>query len=288
MIRFGLVGTNTSHAGVFAGIFNGTADTPAALDGGRVVSVWGEPDAGRLAAAHGIEEVVDDPARMLGGVDAVLVVDDRGGGATHGALARPFLEAGVPTFIDKPMALDVREAVTLFDLAEESGAPLMSSSALRYAAELAGFRERLPELGRLSSVVSVGPGDWYYYGIHAVEMLLSVVGPGASWVHRHAFPDRDVAVIAYDNGPTATVQTLRDARYVFHLTAYGAEGWASCEVSDHDAFYTRLMAAVLDMASTGRSPVSREQTLEILSVLAAGVRSAEADCSVRLSDVVPS
>jgi virulence factor len=289
VVRFGLVGVNTSHAGVFASIFNGGPEGPPALEGGRVVAVWGEPagDAEALAAAHAIPAVVAEPTAMLGAVDAALIVDDTGGGARHAQLARPFLEAGVPTFVDKPMTLDLGDAVALFDLAERHGAPLMSSSALRFATEVADVKARLVDVGRLSSVVSVGPGDWYYYGVHAVEMYQTIVGTGARWVHRHALGERDVAVVGYDGGPTAVVETLRDAHYVFHLSVYGDAGWTQREVTDHRAFYRGTMAAALEMARTGRAPVSREQTLDVLGVLHAGVRSAETGQRVDLRDVLP-
>ena len=116
LVRFGLVGVNTSHAGVFARIFNGGEGRQPALQGARVVAVWGEPegDARALVAAHDIPALVEDPTEMIGAVDAVLILDDTGGGATHDRLARPFIEAGIPTFIDKPMALDIDEAAALF------------------------------------------------------------------------------------------------------------------------------------------------------------------------------
>lgn len=298
MIRFGLVGTNTSHAGAFAGIFNGTDGGRPALEGGRVVAVWGstadgavvplsKSDVHELAQKHAIERIVAEPTDMIGAIDAVLVVDDVGGGASHGRLARPFLEAGIPTYIDKPMALSVEEAAELFDVAERGKAPLMSASALRYAVELAELKDRAQQIGKLSSVVSVGPGDWYYYGVHAVETFQTLVGPGATWVQRHAMDNRDIVVIGYDHGPAVVVETLRDARYLFHLTAYGADGWDACEVVDHRAFYTRMMAAALEMARTGVSPISRAETLEVLGVLEAGLRSGETGERVLLADVLP-
>jgi virulence factor len=301
LVRFGLVGVNTSHAGVFARIFNGTAETPPALEGGMVVAVWEDPsaearalgearalpDARDLAAAHEIQTVVTDPSALIGRIDAALVVDDTGLGAAHGRLARPFVEAGIPTFIDKPMTLDIHEAVALFDLADQRGVPLMSSSALRYAREVADLKERLVGLGTLSSAVSIGPGDWYNYGIHAVEMYQTVVGAGARWVHRFASDARDIAVVGYDDGPAVVVETLRDARYIFHLVVYGANGWTECEVIDANGFYARMMAAVLETVHTGRAPVSRAETLEVLAVLHAGERSAATRERVALADVLP-
>ncbi|MBA2278535.1 MAG: Gfo/Idh/MocA family oxidoreductase [Chloroflexia bacterium] len=285
--RLGLVGVNTSHAEAFARVFNGTGEQPPEIEGGKIVALWGDDRARAdlLAEVYGIPTVVAEPASMVEDIDAVLIVDDTGGGATHADLARPYLTAGVPTFIDKPMTLHYEDAVALFDLAARHDAPLMSCSALRYAAELTDLRVRLPDLGALSSVVSTSPGDWYYYGVHAVEQLVAVLGTGATWVHRHAFPQRDIAVIGYEDGPTAIVQTLRDAGYLFQLTCYGEHGWDRTEIEDVDGFYRATIAAVLRMIATGRAPIKREETLEILAILHAGLRSAETGAPVELATI---
>jgi predicted dehydrogenase len=278
-LRVGLVGVNTSHAGAFARLLN----ERSVAGGARVTWVWGgelrpnQPDAPTLAKTYDIPEVVTEPTAKIGETDLVLVVDDTGGGANHVPLARPFVEAGVPTFLDKPMAVDLGEAQELFALAEERGAPVTSSSALRFAVELEADRGRIAALGPLSSVVSVGPGEWYYYGVHAVEQLYAAVGGGVEWVQRFTWPDRDVAVLSYADGPTAVVETLRDAAYAFHLTMYGKEGLHAVRIADFDGFYSGQVRAAVEMARTGTPPVAPEETLELLAVLRAGVLSAERD-----------
>ncbi|MGW0227669.1 Gfo/Idh/MocA family protein [Actinopolymorpha singaporensis] len=279
-LRVGLVGVNTSHAGAFARLLNEREVAP----GARVTWVWGgelrsdQPDAPTLAAKYDIPEVVAEPTDRIGDTDLVLVVDDTGGGANHVPLARPFVEAGVPAFLDKPMAVDLGAAKELFDLAAAKGTPVTSSSALRYAVELAAEKDRIAELGALSSVVSVGPGEWYYYGVHAVEQLYAAVGGGVEWVQRFTWPDRDVAVMSYaDGGPTAVVQTLRDAAYRFHLTMYGAQDMHAVRIADFDGFYAGQARAAVEMARTGTPPIRPEETLELLAVLRAGVLSAERD-----------
>ena len=287
MIRLGLLGVNTSHADAFSRIFNGSDDAPAAIDMASITAIWGQ-DAGRvteLADRHHIERVVEEPGDLLGEVDGVLVVDDTDGGALHADLARPFLEAGLPVFVDKPMTTRYEDAVGLFELASRTGAPLLSCSALRFAAELEPAQAELQRIGPLSSVVSVGPGDWYYYGVHAVELLGAVAGTGAVSVHRHAFDQRDVAVIPYADGPVAVVATLRDAAYVFELTAYGAHGHTSFTVTDHVAFYTNTMREVVQMVETRRSPLRPEQTLEVLAILNAGERSGATGQAITLNEM---
>ena len=285
MIKFGLVGVNTSHADAFSNIFNGKDGEAPLVEGGTITAIWGQqPErVDELAARHAIPFKVNDPGELLGQVDAVLVVDDTGLGAMHAELARPFLEAGLPTYIDKPMTTEWADAVDLFDIAARTGAPVLSCSALRFAAELEPAREELAKIGTLSSVVSVGPGEWFNYGVHAVELLGAVVGAGATSLHRHAFAERDVAVIDYANGPVAVVETLRDAAYLFELTAYGEKGRHAFQVSDFTAFYSNTMREVVKMVETGRSPLTPEQTLEVLAILHAGEASAASGTAVEVA-----
>lgn len=293
MIRVGIVGTNTSHAGVYAGLLNGQGDAAPASPGARVTAAWSSGKEGlsgfhsnavELAEKFGVEHVVEDPAALVGMVDLALILDDSDGGALHPALAHPFLEAGVATYIDKPMALRMEDAVGLFDLAEQHGAPLMSCSALRFAAELGAVTNA--DLGDVSAVFSVGPGDWYNYGIHAVEAATAVSGLGAESVLQFHSADRDLTVISHLDGPRIVIGTLRDSQTSFHLTAYGARGMVQTEISDYSGFYTNTIKAAVQMAESRTTPVPREVTLEVLGILAAGQQSAQIGEPVRLDEVL--
>ena len=101
MLRIGMIGADNFHALAFSRLANlppeeGGSGLPA-----RVTMLWGE-SAQRAAfvanEAH-IHTVVDDPARMLGQVDAVMVVLRHG--AQHHDAALPFLRAGISTWVDK-------------------------------------------------------------------------------------------------------------------------------------------------------------------------------------------
>jgi virulence factor len=285
--RLALLGVNTSHADAFARIFNGTETDDPLIDDATITTIWGNDLAriDELATRHRIANRVTHPSDIIGNVDAVLVVDDTNGGALHAELAKPFLEAGIPVFVDKPMTTSYADAVELFEIAARTGAPLLSCSSLRFAVELEPARRELAKIGNLSSIISVGPGDWFYYGVHAVELLGAIAGTGATSIHRHIFPERDIAVIGYENGPTAVVETLRDASYVFELTAYGEDGHVAFEVVDSTGFYTNTMREVVRMSETGISPLTPDQTLEVLAILHAGTRSGEQHATVALADI---
>lgn len=287
VLHFGLVGVNTSHADAFARILNGEDETPAVIDNARISHVWGGDPArvNELVSKHDVPNSVARPADMIGGVDAALIVDDTGGGATHAELARPFLEASLPVFVDKPMTTDYADAVALFALADQHDAPLMSCSALRFPVELQEAQTAFEAAGTLSSIISVGPGEWFYYGIHAVELLGTVTTDRPQWVYHHALEKKDIAVIGYDSGLTAVVQTLRDAAYTFHITAYGSHGFALMKVRDMPGFYANTMREVVRMAESRVAPLTPDQTLDVMAILHAGIRSAETGQRVMVDEI---
>ena len=287
MLHLGLVGVNTSHADAFSRIFNGDGEQPPVIANARIAHLWGgdQERVAALARRHAIPHTVADPREMIGSIDGALIVDDTGGGASHAELARPFLEAGLPVFIDKPMTTDYADAVALFDLAERTGAPLMSCSALRFPVELEHAQGAFKDAGQLSSIISIGPGEWFYYGIHAVELLGTITQDRPAWVHRFALDEKDIGVVGYESGLTAVVETLRDAAYTFHITAYGRDGLASMEVTDMPGFYANTMRAVVGMIETKTAPLTREQTLDVLAILHAGNRSAETGRRVMIDEI---
>jgi predicted dehydrogenase len=287
MISLGLVGVNTFHAEAFTRIFNGSPDQDAAIDAARITHVWAGEHPERLAELEATlgpyDNTVENLDDLIGSVDGVLVVDDSDGGARHAELARPFLEAGMPVFVDKPMTTVYADAVGLFDLAEQHDAPLMSSSALRFPVEL--DREAIAGLGKLSTIVSVGPEEWFYYGVHAVEVTGAVTDDQPVSVHRFALDQKDVAVVEYETGLVSVIMTLRDAGYLFHITVYGEKGHLDFSVDDYMGFYTNEMKAFTRMVETRQMPLRREQTLAVMSILHAGNKSADEGRKVMISEI---
>ena len=278
-VRIGLVGVNTWHAEAFTDVLlgQGGAEHLPPIAGARVSAIWGEPESDRneLVEKTGARSFTGDPAELIGEIDLAFILDDTGGGERHRELAEPFLQAGVPTIIDKPMTLELADAAALFELAQKRGTPLMSSSALRFSAEISERESELAAIGPVKTASVLGPGEWYYYGIHAAELLLTLVPAPVKWVHRHLSEHQDVAVVGFADGRLATITVLRDAYYTFTASVYGTEGWTSFEITRNYEFYRSLLEAGVEMARTGIPPVRSDQTLDVLRILHAGIRSAQ-------------
>lgn len=287
MHTIAMVGVNTYHAEAFTRIFNGGGGDDPRIDNARITHVWAGDYTDRLAELEAMlgpyDNIVTSLDELIDVVDGVLIIDDTDGGAIHAELARPFVEAGMPVFVDKPMTTSYSDAVELFELAGKHNAPLFSSSALRFPVEL--DRNAVAALGKISSIVSVGPEEWFYYGVHAVEVMGAITADQPESVHRFALPEKDVAVVTYETGLVGVVMTLRDAQYIFEVSVYGENGAYSFRVDDGMGFYTNEMKAFVEMIETRIPPVTSADTLSVLSILHGGNLSAEEGRTVLISEI---
>lgn len=287
MYKIGMVGVNTYHAEAYTRIFNGGDGDEPRIPNARITHVWpgGQDDRVReLEAKFGpYDNHVFHLGMMSPEIDGVLIIEDTAGGASHKELVGPFIEAGKAIFIDKPMTTAYRDAVQIFRRATGYEVPIFSSSALRFPVEL--DHEAVAALGKISSIVSVGPGEWFYYGIHAVEVMGTITSDQPESVHRFALPEKDIAVVTYESGLIGVVMTLRDAQYIFEVTVYGEHGAYSFRVDDGMGFYTNQMKAFVEMIETRTPPVTSQETLNVLSILHAGNLSAAENRTVNISEI---
>src|SRR5579862_698747 len=178
----------------------------------------------RRNCGYGIE-LVESPADLFGKIDAVMIESQQG--SRHLERAQPFLEAGMPTFVDKPFVATLEQADAIIALAQKHNAPLLSCSALRYDPSIQAALAQQEPYGRLLSVdlwgaCALHPGNpgLLHYGIHGVEMLYSLLGPGCRQVRLMRTEQGEVATALWSNGHLSTVRGIRDGQYGFGFVAH--------------------------------------------------------------------
>lgn len=208
MFRIGILGSENSHAMAFSKIINGIDPTYSGeFDDMTVVGTFGTDDASNKALLEqaGVTFIADSPKDLLGHVDAVMVTARDG--RYHAEYARPFIEAGLPAFIDKPFTADPAEAVALARLAKEKNVPLCGGSSLkacmeteRLASYAAANRDAILT-GAVFAPVSMknNYGDFWFYADHLTEISLAVFGWNPKWVEAVGRDDKGVtALVGYD------------------------------------------------------------------------------------------
>lgn len=209
MFRIGILGSENSHAMAFSKMFNGIdKNYEGEFDDMCVVGTFGTDDASNKALIEqaGVQFIADKPEDLLGHVDAVMVTARDG--KYHAEYARPFIEAGLPAFIDKPFTRDSAEALALVKLAKEKNIPLCGGSSLkvcmeteRLAAYAAKNRDAILTGSVYAPVNMVNEyGDFWFYADHLAEISLAVFGWDPKWVQAVGRNDKGVtALVGYEN-----------------------------------------------------------------------------------------
>ncbi|HEX4212420.1 MAG TPA: Gfo/Idh/MocA family oxidoreductase [Candidatus Dormibacteraeota bacterium] len=284
--RLGIVDCDTSHTYQFSRRLNHVDIEPEQwVDGATVVAahvgtsrVTEESRIAEYVAAirsAGVK-LVDSPRDLIGEVDGVLIESNEGG--VHLDRARPFLAAGLPAFIDKPLATSTADARLLLDLAGRAGVPLLSASALRYAPELVALRNDAG-LGRIEGADVYAPAKLhdrnpglFHYGVHGVEMLYTLLGPGCAQVTCTFDESGEVVVGRWSDGRLGVVRGLRGRTSGYGLTVYGEEAIVSRQV-DASWIYKGLVEAIVGTMLSGKAPVEPAELIEVVAFQEAALQS---------------
>ena len=294
-IRLAMLGMvdGNGHPYSWSAIFNGYDETamaacpyaaiPEYLDkepketlqirGARVTHVWADTaaDARHVAQCSLIPHVVEQPEDVIGQVDAVIVATDRGN--EHVERARPFVEAGLPVFVDKPLTDNVRDLRT-FNGWVADGAAIMSSSSMRYAKEFMPYRTSVHDLGALRWAAITTPKSWERYGIHALEAVYPILGPGFLSVRNTGTESRNVVHCRHSLGIDLTVVATRDMYGGFGcLTLCGTKGSVQSRFQDSFYAFKAQLQGFVDDLKSGRRPFPYAETEELMRLVIAGIVS---------------
>jgi hypothetical protein len=248
----------------------------------KVTHAWSqEPESTKkLCAACRIPNNVGDYREFLGNVNAVIIARDDY--ETHFEMAKVFLEAGLPVFVDKPLGLEISE-LRFYKPYLESG-QLMSCSGMRYARELDEPRADLAAYGKLKLIRGAIVLTWEKYGVHLLDATLGVTS--AHPVSVRMLPaEHASAVVRLDDGVLLQIDSLGESARTFRLEFFGTQRIGSFDITDNFSMFRRTLWEFTESIRTGRPAIPSERTLESMRVLIAGRMARNENREVLLSEL---
>ena len=284
-IRAGIIGLDTSHVLAFTKTLN-TDPQPPEVMGLRMVAAYPKgsadiesstkrvPEYTEKVKAMGVE-IVDSIEALCEKVDVIFL--ESNDGRPHLEQLRPCLKAGLPVFIDKPVAGSLADAIKIYAEAKAAGVPVFSSSSLRFGKNTQLVRGG--SIGQVKSAETHSPAslekthpDLFWYGIHGVESLFTLMGTGCLSVKRGTTPDGKIMVTGtWAGGRTGIFRESNDSdRKGYGGKAIGEKGESPAgDISGYDP----LLHAAVKFFRTGIAPVTPEETLEIYAFMEAADES---------------
>jgi len=284
-LRIGMVGLDTSHVTAFTRILNDQSAKDH-IPGGKIVAAVKDSSPDIESSYSRVEKYTTEltgkwgvklyptVTEMCRYVDAVMV--ENVDGRPHLKHATDVIKAGKPLFIDKPLAGTLEDCLKIYRLAKRYNVPVFSSSSLRFAK--ATLAARAGKHGKVLRCATFSPAhlephhpDLFWYGIHGVESLFTVMGPGCISVQRGTTEDGKIIVTG----------KWKDGRIGIFREGKGYGGTAKCESGEHPVGgydgYAPLVKEVIRFFQTGKSPVDARETLEIYAFMQAADESKAAN-----------
>ena len=280
-IRAGIIGLDTSHAVAFTKAINTSPQRPEVM-GVKVVAAYAQgskdiesstkrvPEYTQQVTQLGVE-IVPTIDALLDKVDVVFL--ESNDGRPHLEQLLPCIEAHKPVFIDKPIAGTLADAIRIYDAAKKASIPVFSSSSLRFGKGTQAVRSG--SIGKVQKASTGSPAslephhpDLFWYGIHGVESLFTLMGTGCQSVKRSTTADGKITVTGtWEGGRSGTFTEQKG----YGGTATGEKG-ESADVGKFDG-YEPLLHSIVHFFRTGVTPVTPEETLEIYAFMEAADES---------------
>lgn len=246
------------------------------IPGVQVTHVWCDQpgDAARVGKASFIPFILDRAEDAIGEVDAVVVATDIG--HEHVERCRPFIEAGLPIFVDKPLtdnAKDLRQFIAW----HEAGRAFMSTSAMRYAKEFRALDGRLAEVGEPRLITVTMAKTWERYGIHALEAVYPMLAAGGyTSISHRGEGDANLMHMQHESGVSVLLNVVGDLYGAFgHVATFGTKGALYTKFEDTFFAFKSQLEAFVSYLRTGESPVPFSETVELMRIIIAGIESRE-------------
>jgi len=299
-IKVGIIGLDNYQAVAFTELFHNPKAT-GDLAGIKVVVAF---QAGSADIAESVRElpkwveaiqklgveVIDSPEAVLKRVDAVLLMSLDG--RAHLEQLKPILKAGKPVYIGRPLAASLADAVEIFRLAAEYKTPIFTCSQHRFSPGFIGMRKH-DEVGDVLGADVYGGcprephhPDLFWHGIHGVETLYTIMGPGCVSVTRTATETADVVTGVWKDDRVGTYRGIRKGAPKYSATVFGTKGVSTAGIYGHgipvkgivplNDKYMGYEATAIEIAKffkTRKPPVSAEETIELFAFMEAAEES---------------
>lgn len=218
-----------------------------------------------IAHSSGITHVVDNMVDMIGQIDAVIL--GRDDPENHVAMATPFVEAGVPIFIDKPLVYSW-EDLDWFADGVAQGCFIMSCSSMRYANECRIAKQELATLGEIELVTAVGKKDWKKYGIHLLEAVFSVLDdPRPISVQHIGKPDKEIVHVRLEDGTDVMLHLYQHISGTFQVTFFGQQGWKLVDIRNSYSMFRDNLIEFVRSVKEGKPRLDFKKTHRLMQIV---------------------
>ena len=300
MLNFGIIGLNegNGHPYSYSAVFNGYNENALEqecpfeiitkylkehhrnrefIKDALVTHIWTQNRklSESVARISGIANIVDNPEEMIGKIDALIFARDDIW--NHWPMAKPFIDAGLPIYMDKVMAHNC-EDLDKFIAATGPGYPIMTASSFRFSPEVEKARREL-DLTKVKTIHAISPCIWVRYAAHLLDPICSLFGYDIKSIKNLSTEKASTVFIEYKNGLTITAQVIDGIALPIEFRCFSESGIAPYTVQYTDSslksYFTSICGMMQEFTrmvkSKDFSAAGFEQSVALNKIIIAGL-----------------
>lgn len=296
MLRLGMIGLSegNGHPWSWSAIFNGYDPAKMArcpfpviprylseqnfpedqIADAKVTHIWTQDqrESQKIADATFIPNVVPEAKDLIGEVDGVLFARDDW--ENHLEMTTPFLEAGLPIFIDKPITILPDQLQEFFKREKKSG-QIFTCSAMRYSPDFELAEPDRQNLGEILYADAVFSGSWEKYSVHLIEPVLKLTGlrTRPRQVQTTRYDEGKIVTFSWETGQTITFHVLGyRTQCPLEIRLYGTEGYRNILSTDRFLAFRASLQSFVDIILKRRPPQNREFLKLVVDIIHMGMQ----------------
>ena len=243
-----------------------------AIHEGKVTHIWTQNKdlSKHIANAANIEKVVDNYVDMIGEVDAILLARDDY--ELHYEMSKPFIEVGLPIYIDKPLAIDRKTAEMILSLEKYDG-QIFTCSAIAYAKEFSISQEVIESIGPLEYVDACVMKSWDKYAVHIIEPVLKIIGcqGNIKSIHKSKSLNKNVVTVTWESGLQTTFSSLGNISCPIQIRLFGKNGYKELLFQDTYYAFKKSLQTFIDIIKGKEKPLDKNFVLQVVDIIEKGI-----------------
>ena len=287
MKKIAILGCENSHANSFLDFIYNTEDYRDI----EVIGVYSnEPAASKALNEKFGVPILENYTDAVGKIDGLIITARHGD--LHYEYAKPYIESGIPMFIDKPITIKENEAIEFMKALKACGVRMSGGSSLKHdfgVKTLKNEREKLIDGETLGGFVrapldsSSVYGGFYFYAPHLVEVVSEIFGkyPVSVKANRNG----DITSVKFNYGTYSVDGMFVEHNYVYYacrLADKSVKGMNLESTDEHNWFKSEFDEFYALLCGED-SPVSYADFISSVFVMNAIVRSLESGKEEKLN-----
>jgi hypothetical protein len=241
------------------------------IKGANVTHIWTQDKtiSEHVAKSSNIVNIVENYTDLIGNVDGILLARDDA--ENHYKMSKPFLEAGLPVYIDKPLAFSINEADSIYNSEKYSG-QIFTCSAISYAKEFQITEKILKKTGDISYIEACVMKDWDKYGIHIIEPVLKMLDKNDKIknITSSFYNKKNTVTVNWESGIITNFKTLYDSKCPIKITIYGKLGYKELVFNDTFSAFKSALQDFVDIIKNKKPNLSKSISIKAVEIIERG------------------